>query len=90
MFYCEKVQSIKKYSFEDKSWREKAEKELGETSDAYEKVKQIRTLLADSGESYKGRDDEAFILRFLRAKKFDVDKAFKMVRFKVSWYLKHL
>lgn len=27
----------------------------------------------------KGRKDEAFLLRFLRAKKFDVDKAFKMM-----------
>lgn len=79
--------SIKKFLFEDKTWREKAEKELGETSDAYEKVKQIRTLLADSGDSYKGRDDEAFILRFLRAKKFDVDKAFKMVSIREKFQL---
>ena len=76
---------IKKFPFEDKSWREKAERELGETSDAYEKVKQIRIQLTDSGEFYKGRDDEAFILRFLRAKKFDVDKAFKMVSFRKSF-----
>lgn len=41
--------------------------------------------MADSGESYKGRDDEAFILRFLRAKKFDIDKAFKMVSFRIKF-----
>lgn len=59
----------------DKSWREKAEKELGENEDAPEKIQQLRHML-----TCNGRRDDAFLLRFLRAKKFDVDKALKMVK----------
>lgn len=72
----------------DKNWREKAEKELNENNEAFSKVKQMRNLLNDCDLSRKGREDEAFLLRFLRAKKFDVDKAFKMMQ-KYYWMKAH-
>ena len=72
----------------DKSWREKAEKELNETNESYTKVKQLRSLLTGCDLNGKGREDEAFLLRFLRAKKFDVDKAFKMIQ-KYYWMKEH-
>jgi len=65
----------------DKKWREKAERELGETTDiSYAKIKQLRHLLAVSDNVPRCRRDDAFLLRFLRAKKFDVDKTVKMVK----------
>lgn len=63
----------------DKSWREKAEKELNEDNEAYAKVKKLRGMIQSCDLYQKGREDEAFLLRFLRAKKFDVEKAFKMI-----------
>lgn len=53
---------------------------MGETDEAFDKVKQLRNLITASDINQKGRDDEAFLLRFLRAKKFDVDKAFSMIK----------
>lgn len=72
----------------DKSWREKAEKELNENGEAYAKVKQLRGLIQGCDLSQKGREDEAFLLRFLRAKKFDVEKSFKMMT-KYYWMKEH-
>ncbi|CRK93457.1 CLUMA_CG006993, isoform A [Clunio marinus] len=72
----------------DMTWREKAEKELNENNEAITKMKQMRKLIAESDISQKGREDEAFLLRFLRAKKFDVDKAFKMIQ-KYYWMKEH-
>lgn len=72
----------------DKNWREKAEKELNENDDAPAKIKQLRSLLNGSEVNGKGREDEAFLLRFLRAKKFDVEKAFKMMQ-KYYWMKEH-
>lgn len=64
----------------DRTWLEKAEKELGETSEVKEeKLKELRELLSANENIPKGREDDAFLLRFLRAKKFDVEKVFKMV-----------
>jgi len=77
------------HPFADMSWREKAQKELGETSEAYEKIDQLRSLLSSSELTrQKGREDEAFLLRFLRAKKFDIEKAFKMMQ-KYYWMKEH-
>jgi hypothetical protein len=74
-------------------WKEKAELELGETNHIVNICcKQLRNLLAvkqtngndkdnKNGFLWNKRQDDAFLLRFLRAKKFDVDKAFKMVSY---------
>lgn len=68
-------------SISDKKLREKAEKELGETSDiASIRIRTLRHMLSMSLGGLKGRQDDAFLLRFLRAKKFDVDKSFKMIQ----------
>lgn len=72
----------------DKNWREKAEKELNENSETHAKLKQLRNLLAGCELTQKGRNDEAFLLRFLRAKKFDVDKSYKMMQ-KYYWMKEH-
>lgn len=75
-------------SLTDKSWREKAEKELNENNETCEKIKQLRGMIKSSEINRKGREDESFLLRFLRAKKFDVDKAFKMIQ-KYYWMKEH-
>lgn len=61
---------------------------MNETNEAYAKVKQLRNMIEGCDLSQKGREDEAFLLRFLRAKKFDVDKAFKMMS-KYYWMKEH-
>lgn len=43
------------------------------------KIKQLRHLLSVGEVLIKGRTDQAFLLRFLRAKKFDCEKAYRMV-----------
>jgi hypothetical protein len=72
----------------DKSWREKAEKELNENSEANSKIRQLRSMITSSDLNKRGREDDAFLLRFLRAKKFDVDKSFKMIT-KYYWMKVH-
>ncbi|XP_059614326.1 retinaldehyde-binding protein 1-like [Phlebotomus argentipes] len=61
-------------------WREKAEKELGESYEiSRTALKQFRHLLRINRENVPfGWRDDAFLLRFLRAKKFDVEKAYRM------------
>lgn len=83
-----KLRNFLSFNIEDKSWREKAEKELNENHEAYAKVKQLRNLINGCDLNKKGREDEAFLLRFLRAKKFDVDKSFKMMQ-KYYWMKEH-
>lgn len=51
-------------------------------------MKQLRGMISGGDLNHKGREDEAFLLRFLRAKKFDVDKAFKMIS-KYYWMKKN-
>ncbi len=43
-------------------------------------------MISSSEINRKGREDESFLLRFLRAKKFDVEKAFKIMQ--KYYYLK--
>jgi len=61
---------------------------LNEDSETFEKVKKLRSLVLASEFGHKGREDEAFLLRFLRAKKFDIDKSFKMMQ-KYYWMKEH-
>uniref|UniRef100_A0A182VUK4 CRAL-TRIO domain-containing protein n=1 Tax=Anopheles minimus TaxID=112268 RepID=A0A182VUK4_9DIPT len=71
---------------ENVTYREKAEKELGETGGelTYTKIRQLRQQLNIYNENHQRalgcRRDDSFLLRFLRAKKFDVEKAFKMMQ----------
>lgn len=61
-------------------WLRKAQDELGEeTVTRDETLKQLDERIAADKEIPNARRDRAFLLRFLRAKKFDVDKSFRMV-----------
>lgn len=51
------------------------------------KIKQLRHLLSVDEILVKGRTDQAFLLRFLRAKKFDCEKSFRMVSFDLTFKL---
>lgn len=65
----------------DKEWIQKAELELGETMNTRANaLKQVRELILADKTLPSIRQDDAFLLRFLRAKKFDVDKSFKMMQ----------
>jgi alpha-tocopherol transfer protein len=61
---------------------------MNENEETHPKIKQLRTLIISSEINRKGREDDSFLLRFLRAKKFDVDKAFKMIQ-KYYWMKEH-
>lgn len=69
---------------------EKAERELSENKET--RTKKL-TLLAERIVQDKNipnaRRDDAFLLRFLRAKKFDVDKSFRMVLIEKNSYSPH-
>lgn len=55
-----------------------AEKELGETSNRRRiELKNLRHLIADEID-FNPRLDDAFLLRFLRCRKFDAERAFKV------------
>lgn len=59
---------------------QKAELELGETAENRSiKLTQLKELILLDNDIPNARTDDAFLLRFLRAKKFDVDKSFRMV-----------
>lgn len=66
--------------FLDKIWLKKAEQELGENdTDRSIKLKQLEERITQDENIPPCRRDNAFLLRFLRVKKFDVDKSFRMV-----------
>lgn len=66
----------------DPLWRESASRELGESPDlVLASLRRMRKLIYAEKDKEFTRVDDVFLLRFLRAKKFDVDKASKMV----SW-----
>lgn len=58
----------------------KAEQELGENDIVRSvKLKQLEERIIQNENIPPCRRDNAFLLRFLRVKKFDVDKSFRMV-----------
>lgn len=69
------------FVFEDLKWIRKAEQELHETPDIYaSSIEQLRALVQSDLSIRTCRQDDAFLLRYLRAKKFDIEKAHRMVR----------
>lgn len=73
--YCDSF-----YFIIDSKWTRKAEQELGETPEVQPaNIDQLRRLVQSDHQIRNYRSDDAFLLRFLRAKKFDIDKAFRMV-----------
>lgn len=64
----------------DKKWLEKAKNELGECDETRAiKLRLLEERIVQDKDIPNARRDTAFLLRFLRAKKFDVDKSFRMV-----------
>lgn len=64
----------------DKNWKEKAEKELAECEESRAvKLRLLEERIVEDKDIPNARRDDAFLLRFLRAKKFNVDKSFRMV-----------
>ncbi|XP_003741615.3 clavesin-2-like [Galendromus occidentalis] len=56
-------------------WQERAVEELGETPERREKCLQEFKEIVMEIKDFKPRTDDEFLLRFLRAKKFDLDRA---------------
>ncbi|KAL4135050.1 hypothetical protein QTP88_006712 [Uroleucon formosanum] len=60
-------------------WKFKLQKEINEPSDPEFAIDELRTLI--KGDIFlKSRMDDAFMLKFLRARKFQVNKAFKLIQ----------
>ncbi|KRT82609.1 CRAL-TRIO domain containing protein, partial [Oryctes borbonicus] len=65
-------------------YQEWALKELGELPDTrVQKLDELRDMIYERGECEPHRTDDAFLLRFLRARYFIVEKAYKLV---VNYY----
>lgn len=61
-------------------WLKKAEQELDENDSSRSvKLRQLEERMVQNKDIPNSRRDDAFLLRFLRAKKFVVDKSFRMV-----------
>lgn len=61
-------------------WQQKAREELGEEAVMRKlRLRQLNELIVGDADFPNARHDDAFLLRFLRAKKFDVEKSFRMV-----------
>lgn len=60
---------------------EKAERELGETLERRTAaLKELRALVDGEADTLRSRTEPLFLLRFLRARKFDVPAAFRLLR----------
>ncbi|XP_066908793.1 alpha-tocopherol transfer protein-like [Halyomorpha halys] len=61
-------------------WKERCFKELGETEESRSKgLATLRRYISEHPEIHTDQTDE-FLLRFLRARKFDEDRAFKLLK----------
>lgn len=68
------------WKYVDRKWLEKAQNELGECEETRAiKLRLLEERIVQDKNIPNTRRDNAFLLRFLRAKKFDVDKSFRMV-----------
>lgn len=75
--------------FLDKIWLKKAEEELGENETVKSaKLKQLQERIVCDENIPPCRRDNAFLLRFLRVKKFDVEKSYRMVNETFDFTLK--
>ncbi|XP_022668303.1 alpha-tocopherol transfer protein-like isoform X2 [Varroa destructor] len=61
-------------------WKRRAKEELGETPEIRTKALKELSEKVRQIENFNPRVDENFLLRFLRSKKFDVEKAYKSYR----------
>lgn len=72
--------------YEIRRWREevgfakRAESELGETPDIKARALRQFTELLQTQDEFRPRMDEEYLVRFLRAKKYNVGKAFNLMR----------
>lgn len=65
---------------EEASFAKRAEIELGETAEVKEAALEQLTEMLLSQDEFRPRMDKDYLIRFLRAKKFDVKKAFSLIR----------
>lgn len=80
IFYLFIISFVVFHNFVDRNWVEKAKNELGECEESRAiKLKLLEERVVQDKDIPNSRRDDAFLLRFLRAKKFDVDKSFRMV-----------
>ncbi|KAJ8965185.1 hypothetical protein NQ314_004328 [Rhamnusium bicolor] len=64
----------------DSEWQKRAEEELNETPEIYKRELEALRLMVKNDPNLSVPDNDQFLLRFLRARKFDSKKAFHMLQ----------